>query len=34
MTDEERRVAAVKRLKDKRDFRSHVAAYVLSLIHI
>jgi hypothetical protein len=29
MTDEERRVAAVKRLKDKRDFRSHVAAYVL-----
>ena len=29
MTDEERRAAAVKRLKDKRDFRNHVAAYVL-----
>jgi hypothetical protein len=26
--DEERRAAAVKRLKDKRDFRNHVAAYV------
>jgi hypothetical protein len=29
MTEEERRGAAVKRLKDKRDFRNHVAAYVL-----
>ena len=29
MNDEERREAAVKRLKDKRDFRNHVAAYVL-----
>jgi hypothetical protein len=29
MDDEERREAAVKRLKDKRDFRNHVAAYVL-----
>lgn len=29
MNDEERREAAVKRLKDKRDFRNHVVAYVL-----
>lgn len=29
MNDEERREAAVKRLKDKRDFRNHVAAYVI-----
>lgn len=29
MNDDERRAAAVKRLKDKRDFRSHAAAYVL-----
>ena len=29
MNDEERREAAVKRLKYKRDFRNHVAAYVL-----
>jgi 2TM domain len=29
MDEEERRAAAVKRLKDKRDFRNHVAAYVL-----
>ena len=29
MGEEERRAAAVKRLKDKRDFRNHVAAYVL-----
>jgi 2TM domain len=29
MNEEERREAAVKRLKDKRDFRNHVAAYVL-----
>ncbi|HUV19470.1 MAG TPA: 2TM domain-containing protein [Ilumatobacteraceae bacterium] len=29
MSDQERRAAAVKRLKDKRDFRNHVAIYVL-----
>ncbi len=29
MNDDERRAAAVKRLKEKRDFRNHVAAYVL-----
>ena len=29
MGEEGRRAAAVKRLKDKRDFRNHVAAYVL-----
>ena len=29
MNDEERRAVAVKRLKDKRDFRNHLAAYVL-----
>jgi 2TM domain len=29
MNEEERREAAVKRLKDKREFRNHVAAYVL-----
>ena len=29
MNEDERRTAAVKRLKDKRDFRNHVAAYVL-----
>jgi len=30
MDDEEvRRTAAVKRLKDKRDFRNHVAAYLI-----
>ncbi|MGE5210264.1 MAG: 2TM domain-containing protein [Acidobacteriota bacterium] len=29
MSEEDRRAAAVKRLKDKRDFRGHVAAYVL-----
>ncbi len=29
MEDEERRVAAVKRLEEKRDFRTHVVTYVV-----
>jgi len=29
MNEEERREAAIKRLRDKRDFRNHVVAYVL-----
>jgi hypothetical protein len=29
MTDQERREAAVKRVKAKRDFRNHVAVYVV-----
>jgi len=29
MDDEQRRAAAVKRLKEKRDFWNHLAAYVL-----
>ena len=29
MNGEDGRAAAMKRLKDKRDFRNHVAAYVL-----
>ncbi len=28
-SETERRTAAIKRLKDKRDFRNHVAAYVI-----
>lgn len=28
-TDDERRAAAIKRVKARRDFRGHVAAYVL-----
>ena len=29
MNEEERRAAAIKRLKDKQDFRNHLVAYVL-----
>lgn len=29
MEDEERRVAAVKRLEEKRDFRTHLVTYVV-----
>ena len=29
MEDQERREAAIKRIKDKRDFKTHVVTYVL-----
>ncbi len=29
MDDQERREAAIKRIKDKRDFKNHVVVYVL-----